>query len=351
MPITEISRQVRDQIVAQVERAGWEVQLRKDGRDRYVKVLMFVSRRTGDTLYIPRQGMSVDGGGMPKYFRVVIHPDAAQPDCLDSENGITQARNRKTGSEYFASSNYQAFPVREGADEPAGICYDARDLEALGRLLDCLSERKSHATAETEPAATAQASESSGMPITDPQAHIPAQVVQRAESRTSTLATRPEGVLKSGLVIDSPHIERILEGEKIWEMRSSRTATRGWIALIRKGSGTVVGVTRIVDVLGPLSLDERLAALDKHRIDEAQLRSGEVEKWVYAWVLEEAQPLPRPVAYQHRSGAVIWVTLDEPVIEAICAQVKGLQPGNGVNTFIPNAGFKFPEASEIDADT
>ncbi len=51
--------------------------------------------------------------------------------------------------------------------------------------------------------------------------------------------------VSKGLIIDSPHIERILSGAKTWEMRSSKTAQRGRIALIRKGSGLVVGTVEV----------------------------------------------------------------------------------------------------------
>jgi len=43
-----------------------------------------------------------------------------------------------------------------------------------------------------------------------------------------------------GLIIDTPHIDNILSGQKTWEMRSTQTKQRGLVALIRKGSGTVV---------------------------------------------------------------------------------------------------------------
>lgn len=44
------------------------------------------------------------------------------------------------------------------------------------------------------------------------------------------------------LVIAEPWIGLILDGSKTWEMRSRATRKRGRIALIRKGSGQVVGV-------------------------------------------------------------------------------------------------------------
>ncbi|MBE0436021.1 MAG: ASCH domain-containing protein [Methylomicrobium sp.] len=122
-----------------------------------------------------------------------------------------------------------------------------------------------------------------------------------------------------GLVIKSPYIEKILSGAKTWEMRSSAIGMqlRGPIALIKKGSGQVVGVADLVDVKGPLSQQDRLKTIDKHHISPEQLESGETEKWHTAWVLENARPLIIPIHYQHPNGAVIWVNLDRQVQEKL----------------------------------
>jgi hypothetical protein len=63
-------------------------------------------------------------------------------------------------------------------------------------------------------------------------------------------------------------------GKKIWEMRKSTCRLRGPVALIRKGSGQVVGVTEVVDSLPPLDtpvvkwngfMDERTGRRSAHR--------------------------------------------------------------------------------------
>ena len=50
-----------------------------------------------------------------------------------------------------------------------------------------------------------------------------------------------------GLIIADPWIDHILNGRKDWEMRSQATSIRGWFGLIRKGSGSVVGLARLRD--------------------------------------------------------------------------------------------------------
>jgi hypothetical protein len=125
-----------------------------------------------------------------------------------------------------------------------------------------------------------------------------------------TLAERFRVEMK-GLVVDEPWVSMIIAGEKIWEMRSRNTQVRGRIALIKKGSKTVVGVADLVGTLPKLSRAELKANVDKHRVSESYI--GEDFKHSTAWVLERAQPLREPVRYRHPAGAVIWVNLDPAV--------------------------------------
>lgn len=129
-----------------------------------------------------------------------------------------------------------------------------------------------------------------------------------------------------GLIIAEPWIGYILDGSKTWEMRSKATKVRGKIALIRKGSGVVCGVANLVGVEFPLSQAEMLATTDKHRIPAEMIGSGEVAKWCIPWVLSDVQALARPVPYKHRSGAVIWVELDDEVATQVNTQLNSGQP-------------------------
>jgi len=115
--------------------------------------------------------------------------------------------------------------------------------------------------------------------------------------------------LDTGLIIADPYISQILSGEKTWEMRSQRTAKRQTIGLIKKGSGQVVGKATIVDCIGPLSFSELLERTDKHGISKEQVEAGLLNKWNFAWILEDIEMFDTQVPYQHPSGAVIWVDL------------------------------------------
>lgn len=113
------------------------------------------------------------------------------------------------------------------------------------------------------------------------------------------------GHIRTGLVIDEPWVSKIISGEKIWEMRSTGTAKRERIALIKKGSGTIVGIATVKDVLGPFSDSEISTTFAKHRVPFEL-----IGKWRYAWVLDNVRSVATPVPYVHKSGAVTWVTLN-----------------------------------------
>jgi ASCH domain len=125
------------------------------------------------------------------------------------------------------------------------------------------------------------------------------------------------------LLIRHPHIDKILDGKKTWEMRGSRTTIRGTIGLIASGSGTVIGVCDVVDCIGPLTQNEyrKNARKAGTTADKAQLG---YYRQTYAWVLAKPKYLKRPVPYKHPPGAIIWVTLDPSVERRVLEQLGHL---------------------------
>jgi hypothetical protein len=114
-----------------------------------------------------------------------------------------------------------------------------------------------------------------------------------------------------GLIIKEPWINLIVSGKKTWELRSRDTRVRGRIALIKKGSGTVIGVADLTDTLPTLARSDLIANVAKHQVPEGEI--GGDFRWSTAWVLERARPLREPVPYLHPAGAVIWVNLTPEV--------------------------------------
>ena len=122
-----------------------------------------------------------------------------------------------------------------------------------------------------------------------------------------------------GLIIRSPHIDNILAGKKTWEMRSRKILIRETIALIKGGSGCVVGIADVVESLGPLSIQERLANETLHCITAEMWGDPICGKYKFAWVLDKVRPLARSIPYTHRKGAQMFVILDEQVQQTIAS--------------------------------
>jgi hypothetical protein len=127
----------------------------------------------------------------------------------------------------------------------------------------------------------------------------------------------------SGLLIRSPHIGKILDGRKIWEIRGRSTAKRGLIALIQSGTGTVIGAADLVAIVGPLSRSE--FAANARKIGLTKTEAGAARRLPYertfGWVLKHPRRLKTPVPYSHPSGAIIWVNLRPAVQQAILRQL------------------------------
>jgi hypothetical protein len=125
----------------------------------------------------------------------------------------------------------------------------------------------------------------------------------------------------SAIPIKEPWIDMILLGKKKWEIRSKFTKKIGPVALIRSGSGTVVGIATLAEViqLTPKLANEKTDIMGFRKLsrEEANTLVGK-----YAWVLKEVIKFKTPVPYKHPYGAVTWVTLDELTTKKVLAEAK-----------------------------
>ena len=116
-------------------------------------------------------------------------------------------------------------------------------------------------------------------------------------------------MIERALIIRQPHIGRILDGSKTWEMRSTKTKIRGRIALIEGGSGLIVGECELINSAEPLTAMEISimggAYYRLHRITDNDL----LTRWPCPWALRNAKRYDKPIPYKHPAGAVIWVNL------------------------------------------
>ena len=115
-----------------------------------------------------------------------------------------------------------------------------------------------------------------------------------------------------GLIIHEQWLNKILNGEKTWEIRGSRTSKRGEIALIQKGSGKIFGTCKLTDVIGPLTKQDLEVNIDKHKIPSTEL-SDILDRYTnpYAWIIYDVKKLNPPVRYDHPMGAVRWVKVGD----------------------------------------
>jgi hypothetical protein len=123
------------------------------------------------------------------------------------------------------------------------------------------------------------------------------------------------------LLIRTPHIEKILDGKKTWEIRSARTNIREQVGLIRSGSGTIIGVCDVIGCIGPLTEEQFRKNARKAGMKPSEASLGYDDK-TFAWVLANSQYLKAPVPYKHPTGAIIWVKLDAQTEQAVRRAVK-----------------------------
>ena len=106
------------------------------------------------------------------------------------------------------------------------------------------------------------------------------------------------------LKVKEPWISDILAGKKIWEMRGNHTRTRGPVVLGNDGL-----LRGIVEIQNSLKLDQEAVVqnADKHRCQPAMLQSLGYD---HAWVLANAFKFDQPVAYDHHTGCISWIRLE-----------------------------------------
>ena len=111
---------------------------------------------------------------------------------------------------------------------------------------------------------------------------------------------------RHALVVKKQWLDKIVAGEKAWEIRGCATKRRGWIHFAEsKAGGKLVGRARLVDCI-PIPKQ----TFSKHVRQHCVANVSEIPyKRIFAWVLENAERFSKPYVYKHRPGAVIWVSV------------------------------------------
>ena len=110
-----------------------------------------------------------------------------------------------------------------------------------------------------------------------------------------------------GLILLPFWVDMILNHNKTWEIRSTKTSKRETIGLIASGTKQVFGDATIVDCF-PLTKELFEENFEKHRIN---CRFEELPvNYRYVWVLDNVKKYDIPKNYTHPRGAQIWVNLE-----------------------------------------
>jgi hypothetical protein len=106
------------------------------------------------------------------------------------------------------------------------------------------------------------------------------------------------------LIIKKEWLDKIFDGGKVWEMRSTKTNICEKIGLIEQGTGLIVGECWLTGSRPAIETIEA-AFLTKHLhgVEDLSL----LERWKYPWGIDEAKRFEQPIPYRHPKGAVIWV--------------------------------------------
>jgi len=283
--MSNMSVSTRDSIISLAKTHGFEITLKRNGKDLYDKLLTLHHPVLSSNIYIDKI-TGISKASEIRYLKVAVHPEGYREELENIEEGIRPSINRKTKVNRHSHSGYAGFPNADGNNEPVAKAYQVQDLDSLQILLAGLvSKDKSNQLIGTSQPALKRISKVNHIQLCS---DLPAKA----------------------LIIDTPWIDLILSGEKVWEMRSRSCSIRGRIGLIRKGSGQIVGTADLESCLGPFSEAELKQQCDKHAIT-ADRMADEVwmSKWNYAWVLKNVEALSEPVSYNHPNGAVTWVNI------------------------------------------
>lgn len=115
---------------------------------------------------------------------------------------------------------------------------------------------------------------------------------------------------EKGLLVREPWASALVEGRKTMELRGTRTAHRGRTAIIRAGTGLVIGEVLLIDVRGPLTRSHLATTTNEHLVLVDWNTADIPYRKTYGWLFTAAVAYEVPKRYSHPPGAVIWVNLE-----------------------------------------
>ncbi len=118
---------------------------------------------------------------------------------------------------------------------------------------------------------------------------------------------------QKGLIINSGHIYKLLNGTGSWELRANISLKNEPVALIDSGISQIVGVANLIAVKGSVDYSTRRNNVNEHRIANECLQAGRFDNWDVIWTLDQAQRLATQIAVYRPNEGAIWINLDDQV--------------------------------------
>ena len=141
-------------------------------------------------------------------------------------------------------------------------------------------------------------------------------------TKQNTQQTILSDIVDNGaLIMEHDHLQKIISGEHIWELRTTKFKKSGYIGLVEKGSKQICAYAKIAAYHGPLSKEELKASKSKHGVLAKDYNAKDFKR-LNAIELCDVVALPKPTTYEHKPGAVIWVKIGEQ--EAVVKQLKAM---------------------------
>lgn len=100
--------------------------------------------------------------------------------------------------------------------------------------------------------------------------------------------------------------DKVLSGEKSWEIRRTKTKNIKRIALAFSGTGKKYGEVNITECI-PLTKELWENNIEKHCVPLSWEELLKRYPKPVAWVLEKPERYPEPIPFERHKGAVIWV--------------------------------------------
>ena len=103
--------------------------------------------------------------------------------------------------------------------------------------------------------------------------------------------------------------EKILSGEKTWDVRSSKTSHIGRIRIAFSGTNKKYGEVTLTECI-PLTKELFEQNRDRHCIPDSWEDVCKSYPKPVAWVMEDPEVYKKPIPYTTHRGAVVWVNED-----------------------------------------